>query len=69
MVRHPICFTLSEQRFFFHAEGFSFTQRFFFHAEARRNIEFRESIFSHRGNRGTEVFILKAFSRGGAEKF
>ena len=36
------------QRFFLHAEVFSF------HAEARRIFEFRERIFSHRGNRDTE---------------
>jgi hypothetical protein len=44
-------------------------RRLFFHAEARRNFEFREEFFSHRGNRGTEVFILKVFSRRGAEKY
>jgi len=49
-------FTQRKQRyrvFSFTQKVFSFTQNFFY-AEAWRIFEFRERIFSHRGNRDTE---------------
>ena len=53
MVRHPICFTLSEKRFFFHTEGFSFTQKVF---------SFTQKVFSFTQRRGEILSSEREFS-------